>query len=109
MSHCDHQGGKEFTENFWFYKDTDNNQPGRGAMKLGFLPSNEFQAANDQDKLLKYFNLEVWCRTGKALEGIEPQTNLNGDAIWPGAVLDFNKRPINTYPDWMLATNWLTA
>ena len=109
MSHCDHQGEIPFGENFWFYQDSDDNQPGRGTLKLGFIPSNdsEFQGA-DEHKFLRYFNLEVWCRTGQALKGLVPLRNTNNDVVWPGAVLYFDQRPIKTYPDWVLS-NWLCA
>lgn len=109
MSCSNHQGVTEnFTEeDFWLYEDMNDNQPGRATMKLGFIPSNEFKEA-DEHKLLEYFNLEVWCRTDRPLPERELGTNINGDTVWPGAILDFDKRPIHTYPDWMLTT-WLVA
>ena len=107
MSHCDPSGSIQVSREFWRYNDLDQDKVGRDAIwKLGFDPMENFR--NDPSKLMEYFKLEVWCRTDQALFGLPIQKNTEDQETWSGSILDFTKRPIRTYPDWILI-NWLTS
>lgn len=77
-------------------------------LRIGFIPSAELPNAQDGDRYNKFFRMQEWSRTGKAVEGIPDLCNDKGEILCHGSIIDFEKRPARLLHENQLLF-WLAA